>query len=320
MSDGHPGRRAGELIGWGVVASVGAVMITQAFGWNGGRIVSTLQPLTPYGIPLMVIVAAGAVWAERDALAAAAAGVGVGALLLATPLVFPPGQPPVQPGATGLRAAAVNLRYSNERVDELADELVDIDADVIVFSEYTYEHQTTLLAHPLATRYPYRANRDGRYAGGMAVWSKYPATENDRIDTTNYTVDASVDGPDGPIRLFAVHPPTPILDHDGWQEDLALIGESADDAGGPTLVIGDFNASYWHPAFRDILRRGFIDAHMANGRGWSASWPTNEFVPPFVRLDHALTGNGLVSTDIDDFRLPGTDHVAFVVTVKPAEG
>lgn len=318
MDGGHPGRRAAELLGWIVVASVGAVMITQAFGWDGTRIVSTLQALTPYGVPLVVLVAAAAVWNGRDGLASAAAAVGLGALLLATPLVFPPDQPDPEPAASGVRAVAVNLLYSNERVDELADELAEVDADVIVFSEYTLEHETALRAHSLASRYPHQVNRDGLYAGGMGVWSKYPVDENERIDTTNYTVDATLDGPDGTIRLFAVHPPTPIFDHDGWTHDLALIGDSAARADDPTLVIGDFNASYWHPAFRDLLRRGFTDAHMANGAGWSTSWPTDGFIPPFVRLDHTLTGNGLVSTDVDDFHLTGSDHTAFVVTVKPA--
>ncbi len=104
---------------------------------------------------------------------------------------------------------AVNLLYSNERVDELADELAEVDADVIVFSEYTIEHETTLLAHPLAVRYPHQVNRDGLYAGGMAVWSKYPVTENERIDTTNYTVDAVAGGPrraDPRPRRAPAHP------------------------------------------------------------------------------------------------------------------
>ena len=318
MDGGQLGRRVAELLGWGVVASVGLVMITQAFGWDGTRAVATLQTLTPYGIPLAVLVAAGAIWAGRDALAATAAAVGLGTLLLATPIVFPPGQPDVQPDAVGLSAASVNLLFSNDRVDELAAELAELEPDVIVFSEYTIEHQATLLAQPLAARYPHQVNRDGLYAGGMAVWSKYPLRENERVDTTNYTVEALLDGPDGTIRVFAVHPPTPIFDHNGWTRDLALIGETAATVDDPTLVIGDFNAAYWHPAFRDLLRRGLTDAHMTNGEGWSTSWPTDVFVPPFVRLDHALTGNGLVSTDVDDFRLSGSDHIAFIVTVKPA--
>jgi len=318
MDRGHRGWRAAELIGWGVVAGVGLVMITQAFGWDGTRIVSTLQSLTPYGIPLVVFVAAGAIWAGRDALAATSAAVGLGALLLATPMVFPPGQPDAQPDAVGLSAAAVNLLYSNPQVDAVADDLVGLDADVIVFSEYTPEHRSTLVAHAVANRYPYKINRDSLFAGGMALWSKYALTENEQIETVNGSIDASLEGPDGTIRVFAVHPPTPIFDHDDWKRELRAVAEFADDVVTPTLVIGDFNAAYWHPAFRDILRQGLTDAHMANDQGWSTSWPTDEFFPPFVRLDHALTGNGLVSTDIDDFRLPGSDHAAFVVTVKPA--
>jgi endonuclease/exonuclease/phosphatase (EEP) superfamily protein YafD len=318
MDRGHLGRRAAELLGWGVVAGVGLVMATQAFGWDGARIVSTLQSLTPYGFPLVMFVAAGAIWTGRDALAATSAAVGLAALLLATPMVFPPGQPDTRADAVGLSAAAVNLLYSNAQVDAVADDLIELDADVVVFSEYTPEHRATLAAHPVASRYPHKVDRDSLFAGGMAMWSKYPVVENERIDTVNGAIDASLEGPDGPIRVFAVHPPTPILDHESWKHELRLIAESADDAVNPTLVIGDFNATYWHPAFRDLLRRGLTDAHMANGRGWSTSWPTDQFFPPFVRLDHALTGNGLVSTDVDDFRLPGSDHTAFVVTVKPA--
>ena len=71
--------------------------------------------------------------------------------------------------------------------------------------------------------------------------------------------------------------------------------------------------------FRDVLDRGFTDAHMAHGRGWTTSWPTDEAFPPFVRLDHALTNLRLVSTAVDDFRIPGSDHAVLIVTVKMAE-
>ena len=83
------------------------------------------------------------------------------------------------------------------------------------------------------------------------------------------------------------------------------------------MVVGDLNSSYWHPDFRDLLDAGFVDAHIANGKGFSASWPTDMIGPAFVRLDHALTTGGLVSTDVADFEIPGSDHRGFVVTVAP---
>lgn len=308
-------RRISELVAWAGVAAVGVVMLTQAVGWNGSRLVAVLQSLTPYGIPVVLTIAAVGLWQRREALAATGALVGVGAFLLSAPLVLPASQPDPADGAISIRVASVNLLYQNPTVEAAADELLAVDPDVIVFSEFTREHERSLLTHPLADRYAHQLNRDGRYAHGMAMWTKLEIAEAASPERDSRTVDATLSTPDGPVRVFAVHPPTPVFDFDAWEDELDEIGDSASAATEPTLVIGDFNASYWHPAFRDLLGLGLTDAHIAQGSGWSTSWPTDKVVPPFVRLDHALTGNGLVSTAVDDFRVPGSDHAGFVVTV-----
>jgi endonuclease/exonuclease/phosphatase (EEP) superfamily protein YafD len=319
MNGGLVVRRLIDLVGWAAVAGVGGVMLTQAVGWSGSRLIATLQALTPYGIPLAFVVAAAALWQHSLALAVGAATVGFGVLGLSVPLVVTPDQLSPSDNATEITVAAVNLLYSNPRVGEVADQLLELDADVLVFSEFTPEHRDMLMGHPLADSYPFQINRDGLLAGGSAVWSRIPMTENAPPETVNRTIDASLDGPNGPVRLFAVHPPTPVFNLAGWQREIDDIGERAGDSGEPTLVVGDFNASYWHPNFRDLLDRGLTDAHMANGRGWSTSWPADEFIPPFVRLDHALTNDGLVSTAVQDFRVAGSDHVGLIVTIKSAE-
>lgn len=311
-------RRAVELVGWAAVAGGGTVMITQAIGWNGSQLLAALQSLTPYLLPLLVVVASLALRRRCRPLAASASIVGLSVTLLSVPLVFSPAQSAPAVDATPARVASINLLYSNPVVGQAADRLADVDADVIVFTEFTGEHRETLRAHPLADRYPYQINRDSPFANGIAVWSKYPTMENEPLDTLKASIDASVDGPDAKVRLLAVHPPTPIFSFSGWQSDLQAIGDATDVISEPTLVIGDFNASYWHPVFRDLLDRDLTDAHMANGSGWSTSWPTDGLLPAFVRLDHALTGNGLVSTDVDDFDVPGSDHVGLVVSVTPA--
>jgi endonuclease/exonuclease/phosphatase (EEP) superfamily protein YafD len=114
-----------------------------------------------------------------------------------------------------------------------------------------------------------------------------------------------------------MHMPTPLVDVDAWQRDLATAAAIGRTAEGPTLLIGDLNSSYWHPGFRRLLDVGFVDAHTAAGSGFSTSWPTDWWIPPFVRLDHALTIGGLVSTDIADFEIPGSDHRGLMVTVAP---
>jgi endonuclease/exonuclease/phosphatase (EEP) superfamily protein YafD len=307
-----------ELIAWLTTAVAGLVMITQAWGWHGTRIVAVAQSLTPYLSIAVVGIAALAVWRRWVELATTAIAVGVGAMALSIPLIAGGGQPGADPGAVGLRIASVNLLYDNDRVADVADVLLDADADVIVFIEYTAGHQEVLTAHQLAGRYGHRVERTAPGPEGIAIWSRRPVAETDPPPTHLDSLDLTVDHADGSVRIVGIHVPTPVNDFDAWRRDLALVEQIGREAVGPTVVVGDLNATYWHPDFRDLLDAGFTDAHIAAGHGYATSWPTNRVVPPFVQLDHALTTDGLVSTEIADVPVPGSDHRGFVVTVAPA--
>jgi endonuclease/exonuclease/phosphatase (EEP) superfamily protein YafD len=306
-----------DVIGWATVAVIAGVMLSEAVGWRGTRIVATLQALTPLLSVLVVPVAGIAFWQSWYLMAMAAGIVGLGALILMAPLVFR--SSPLWPAeeASGLRVALANLLYGNEQIDDVAADLTERDLDVIVFNEYTPEHQTGLLASTLASGYPYKIDRSEPLAGGIAIWSQQPFTIDEPPNTFDPSLDVTLDTAEGPIRVIAVHPRTPVYDFVDWSDDLRTIGqiEVADDI--PILLIGDFNATYWNPEFRALLKTKYVDAHIAAGRGFSASWPTDSLIPPFVRIDHALTTAGLVSTDVDDFNIPGSDHHGFVVTVAP---
>jgi endonuclease/exonuclease/phosphatase (EEP) superfamily protein YafD len=316
---GRPDRRVRpsvELAGWVLVAVVGAVLLTQAAQWTPLRAVAILQALTPYFGLALVPVVATAIWMRRRLMVATCAAISVGAVALALPLAVPAGQPDPRPGSIGLSIAAVNLYFRNDRVDEVTDDLATLGTDVIVFTETTGEHRETLLASPLADDYPYRVEGANRLSLGVAIWSRLPIAE--RPEPTPFHVDVDVTGPDETIRLLAFHLPTPTRNFEWWRQDLDDLADQAGTFDGPTIVIGDLNATHWHPGFRRVLDTGLVDAHAANGRGFSTSWPTDRFVPPFVRLDHALTTNELVSTSIDDIEIVGSDHRGFVVTVSPA--
>ncbi len=305
-----------RLAAWLVVAPIGLLLLTQTFGLDPARPVAAAQALTPYAVLALVPVVGVALARRWWDVAGVGSAIGLGGVVLATPLVFPPGQPTPDLDATPVEVAAINLLYDNERSSEIADVLAGLDPDVVVFTEYTVEHQTRLLDHPLAEGYPHRVELDGLAAGGTAVWSRFPLVLHESPDMANYDVDVEVDGPAGPFRLWAVHPPSPL--HPQWRDDLDTIGRRSGTIDAPLLVAGDFNASYWHPAFRDLLRSGLTSAHIANDRGWSMSWPTGRVFPAFVRIDHALTNERLVSTDVVDFTVPGSDHRGFVVTILPA--
>jgi len=307
-----------DLVAWLAVAFVGLVTLTQALGWAGTRIIAVIQSLTPYLAMALVPVVLVALWRRQMTLVTTACAIGFGVSVLATPLAVPDTQPPAAANSTGLSVASLNLWYENSEIDAVADVLAEIDVDVIVLSEFTSKHQLTLEASPLVREYPYRSERTRRGAAGIGIWSRFPIVERGDLLTYNSSIDLTVAGPDGDVRVVAMHMPTPIIDFDAWRSDLdtaAEIGRTTDD---PTLLIGDLNSSYWHPDFRRLLDAGFVDANDAVGSGFSTSWPTDWWIPPFVRLDHALTVGGLVSIDVDDLDVPGSDHRGLVVTVAPA--
>jgi len=307
-----------ELGSWIVVAVVGAITLTQAFGWAGTSLVAVAQTLTPYLFLVLVPIVLVALWRRRLILGAVAAAVGAGIALLGVPLVLPAEPDRAAPESAGLRIAAANLWYQNGDVADVAGALGELHADVLVLSEYTPAHQVVLHASPLAAEFPHRIDRRAPGGAGIAVWSRRPVEVGDPIDTHHSSIDLTVDGPDGEVRLVAVHMPTPIDDFDAWRRDLRTAADIGRSASEPTLLIGDLNASFWHPDFRDLLDAGFVDANAAAGSGFSTSWPMNRIVPPFVRLDHALTAGGLVPTDVGDFEVPGSDHRGVIVTVAPA--
>lgn len=306
-----------EGIGWLTIAVTGGIVFSQAAGWSGTRLVATLQSLTPHLTLLLAPIAAVALWQNRYWMAAVAGIVGLGILAVAAPLVFTSGSKQPAPNAAPLRVGLANLLYGNEQIDDVAHDLAARDLDVIVFNEYTPQHEADLLASSIANLYPHKVGQSAPFAGGISVWSRHPLTVNTPPETFDPSLDVTATTAGGPVRIIAVHPRTPVYDFQDWKEDLSAIGRINLSPDAPTLLLGDFNASYWHPGFRKLLKSGYVDAHIAAGHGFSASWPIDSVIPPFVRLDHALTSNGLVSMDIDDFDIPGSDHRGLVVTVAP---
>ena len=70
--------------------------------------------------------------------------VGIGGVVLARPVLFPPALPAVvDAGTRRLRIAAANLLYTNSEsnVAAVAADLRDRNLDVIVLVEYTAGHQ-----------------------------------------------------------------------------------------------------------------------------------------------------------------------------------
>jgi endonuclease/exonuclease/phosphatase (EEP) superfamily protein YafD len=88
-------------------------------------------------------------------------------------------------------------------------------------------------------------------------------------------------------------------------------------APGPTVVVGDLNATRWSAGFAPLIGAGLRDS--ATGWGWQPTWPA-DLGPLGVPIDHVLHSPDLrvVSRSVPAW--PGSDHraVQAVLALPPA--
>jgi endonuclease/exonuclease/phosphatase (EEP) superfamily protein YafD len=314
-------RREGAA--WLAVAGMAATAVVPWVPQLRARAATAARSLMPWSALSAVPLAVGAALTGRRWLALAAGAVGTAGIAMAAPLVVPRRQEPPDAAAAPLRVTHANLLYINRRVAAVPEILAALDADLLTFSELTPTHLRRLHASRLRERYPHRVELAARKGSGTGLWSRHPIEAHPVVTAGNHTVVADVDAPGGAVRVIVVHTQSPIDHHAEWVADLEELAGLHSDL--PALMAGDFNASWWHPELRRLLRvGGWRDAHQVTGHGLSCSWPTEKWHPafrwhpPFVRIDHALVNAGLHVLATRDFHVPGSDHLGLVVTVQRA--
>ena len=305
-----------DTIGWLALVPMLALCVTLWFGIEGRRTIAAFQALTPWVLVWAAPIALAASLGRRHALALVALVPVITLLAMSYPIVFHPEPAAAAKGSPTLTVAYSNVLYSNPTPDQVAAELLATDADVLVLVEFVTPVQQALEA-AAGDDYPYRAESVFRSAGAIGLWSRHPIVSGGVIELDERpTVDVILDVDGHEIRVMGVHPHPPTFNAPLWSEQIDAIGDRAALGNHPTVIIGDFNASRWHATFRNLLDRGWQDAHEVLGHGWSVSWPMDEGLmpPPFVRIDHALFGNGVTPTAVRDFDVTNSDHKGFVAS------
>jgi endonuclease/exonuclease/phosphatase (EEP) superfamily protein YafD len=304
---------AWALAGWTMVLPGGWVAIAIATGLTGPHPTAIAQAVAPVmllgAIPATVI----AVVRRRRVLQVCCAALGVAQLSLVGPVVLPRSTPAIPAGSTPLRVTFVNANKDNQRTGDAIDTLMTIDTDVLAVAELTPMMADAIVA---SGRYPFAVSRPIDGTEGIGLFSRYPLTGSVERWGVRPAVAATIDveGAQAAIAVVHVVPPFTAPWRNAWAPDLATVRRELNAIDGPTIVVGDFNATVYHPPYRAIVNDHFTDVHVRLGQGLSGSFPSGVWPAPWIRIDHALVRD-TVATDIADVAIPGSDHLGFTTTV-----
>ena len=274
-----------------------------------------------------------AVLGRRRWMAGAAAGLVAVQLFWLVPLDYGQAEEDAAEGAAGdtleLRTMSLNAKLGKADAEEIVRLVRENGITLLTIQEYTKALEDRLDAAGLAGLLPNRISAPADRAAGNAVYSVHGLERTGKVPDSHFqmpTIRLTAESPGkrAVIELTNVHTRAPVgVGLPKWRSDLAALGRVVSRPGNVVLA-GDFNASYDHAEFRQLLQgegRKLVDVGMAQGSRLIPTWPMGDFFLPGITIDHIVTSPSVRSADYAVHRVPGTDHAAIMVTLSvPAAG
>jgi endonuclease/exonuclease/phosphatase family metal-dependent hydrolase len=216
---------------------------------------------------------------------------------------------------TRITAMTSNLLYGWADVGYVVDQVRRHNVDVLGLTELTPEAEAALEAAGIDKLLPHHVADPAERAHGSGLWSRWPLTPAPAWDGGIHRwpgATARIDGREVTFRV--VHPfRTSKFNATSYRADYRLLRARMNelhDGGTPALVMGDFNASRDHSAFRRVLGKRWRDATEYAGSGLTPTWNLLQWLPPVIQLDHILMSPHFGARSARTLDIPGTDHHA----------
>jgi endonuclease/exonuclease/phosphatase (EEP) superfamily protein YafD len=313
--------RFAAAIVWAFAGICAAWALIRTFGLEGGYPIVPLISWTPFVIPVAALAAVLAALASRWA-AVAAAGLATLLLIVAVaPRAFGGGHEPAEPvDGPNLHVLSTNLKLGRADPEAVVTLVRDNVIDVLCAQELTAGLAADLEAAGLGDLLPHSVTHTGPESSGSAIFSRHPLTPRPGVEPPGYgfvmpRAAVAVPGA-GELEVASVHtvPPTGSNAVEDWEEGLDALPETGE-TDTLTLLVGDFNATLDHAAFRDVVDRGYVDAGDATGEGLRFTWP-ERLQRPGVTIDHVLADERIAITGYDVHELPNSDHRAVSAVLR----
>ncbi|WP_018334193.1 endonuclease/exonuclease/phosphatase family protein [Actinomycetospora chiangmaiensis] len=315
-----------------VAGLVGVVLFPEALGLDERspfvQVVAFRPQLTTIAFVLALLAAFGA-WRRAAAgtlVVALAVGLvsGIGA---ADVVRRTAGSATVAGTSGGLVVLALNTYTGLADADDLAALVQARDPDLISLPEARGDLRRRLESRldegQGGSGYRAYSADDADDASGMTVFVRSslgrPTVVQDREGTYPAIVvdlPRSAPGVAAGLRFVADHPRSPKPgDTNGWVRDVGRLAQWCD-AGRPTVIAGDMNATADHAHFRSSTAN-CTDVAAATGDGVTGTWPS--WVPAFLgaQIDHVLVTGGPRPLGFEITPVGGTDHRAVLARIGP---
>jgi endonuclease/exonuclease/phosphatase (EEP) superfamily protein YafD len=317
--------RVGLLsVGWLIVAVLGVVAVLRLVAWDSLEPLVVLDDLTLIVYLPAWVVAAGALITRRWWLAAAAVVIVAAQVAFAAPEFLAAAPVPAWARhAPVVRVFDANIDKSLRFEAGYVRAIEQDRPDLVTLEEFTPPALKAMMASGVLAGFPYRCAAPAYGATGFLIASRLRLT-GCRVQTvlwdgqpTPYMVEATLWSPGGPVAVRLVHTLAPFPAYwREWSSALAAVGRSVRASGDSRmLMVGDFNATWGNSGFAALLHDGLTDGAAARGSAADMTWPNGAIVPPFVRIDHVLTGPRLAVTEIAAGPGFGSDHRYLLATV-----
>lgn len=231
----------------------------------------------------------------------------------AVPTAAVDGEPP-------LRLMSLNAWLPNSDGARLKARVLAEKPDVLFIAEMSDPLLAGMVA--LRERYPYQFPAPGQNWNGLGLFSRYPWQDAGRFKTSDaqggkLVLKATIDTPQGPLTVVGVHTTSPMSDG-RWQyrnHEFMQLAHYVRGLPGRVVVLGDYNATPWSPAYRRYLTTtGFRIIEPPSTP--VLTWP--EWVPSVLRIpiDHMTASAGVAVVRKWSAASIGSDHRPVVAEIR----
>jgi endonuclease/exonuclease/phosphatase (EEP) superfamily protein YafD len=224
-----------------------------------------------------------------------------------------------EPGAETAKLLLFNIRWSNERLDDVVALVSAQQPDVVVLSEVYAKNRPGLRA--LDAQYPYRIECWQSWPCDTLILSRKPlrdpfvATRWQDVEIGFARVEFEIGA--CPVTLFTAHLNRPWPYHSlrsaaAQFKQADALAHAVREWPGAKIVAGDMNATTRSPVVRAL-------ASAADGRalsGSSGTWPN--FLPGLLKLpiDHIVVSERQIKASRDVLGPTGSDHSPVLATLS----